>query len=582
MKKGYSQPRNTARDQADFHDLAFAAERVKRPILGAIPAPISTYEEGELKGQEKINPHVTRLYLGKRWVLRKGWKPRLENEYMDVFHIKPIYYLHIDGSWRPMSEVASHVGNHKLYLKEDWDENMDLRFMAWLMRRMELFGKKGAVYVPSPSWMRPVKSHIGLSRTTQKEMMQVSFSTSTFYPDPHPETTSMDGNIGNDGGYGSNWAGLRAVTNADSFSYPIINDSGTTLAMLNVNTASDGNLRRIWALFDTSALGSTANISDGVLSMYATAKNDANSISMVLVQSSPASNTGLIGDDFDTCGSLNTPTEGASRKTLASHSTSAYNDFTLNTDGKSWIAKTGVTKLGLRGSLDVDNGSGSNNQVTYSSADQGSTTQDPKLVVTYTSATQYDQTISATVAMAASMLTPKTIVQAVSASVAGSASISMIKDFVRTLDAGATATASVLKGLAQTLGATVEVTASMTAERVYLVAMTALTSATATIDKTVAYVRTLGATATATASMARQIATSVAMTAETTITATIELVREIVMTATVTTAATMTTMIGKTLDAGVSILAKISAPFWRTKYPAHGDEDDYEIKYPHD
>jgi len=198
------------------------------------------------------------------------------------------------------------------------------------------------------------------------------------------------------------------------------------------------------------------------------------------------------------------------------------------------------------------------------------------------SAIQHDQNIDASTSVSASILTPKTIVQTITGSAGVVASVSMIKDFMRTLDAGATATATVLKGLTMDLTASVTSTADMVVTRVFLLTLEALTSATATMDKAMAYARTLEATATATASMARQIATSVAMTAETTVTATIDLVREIVMTATVATEATITTLIGKTLDATVSIVAKISAPFWRTKYPAHGDEDDYEIKYPHE
>lgn len=196
--------------------------------------------------------------------------------------------------------------------------------------------------------------------------------------------------------------------------------------------------------------------------------------------------------------------------------------------------------------------------------------------------TEYTQSVDATTSVSASMLTPKTIVQTVSAAVSGSASVSMIKDFVRTLEATATATASVLKGLAMSLEATVTVTATTLAERVYLVTMDVLTSATASLTKTVGYVRTLSAGATATASIAKQLALSAVLDAAVSITATIAATREVVMNAAVATTVTITTAIGKTLTASVSILAKISAPFWRTKYPAHGDGEDYEIKYPHD
>lgn len=194
----------------------------------------------------------------------------------------------------------------------------------------------------------------------------------------------------------------------------------------------------------------------------------------------------------------------------------------------------------------------------------------------------YNQSVDATTSVSASMLTPKTIVQTLTGGAGVAASVSIIKDFVRTLDAATTATASVLKEMALTLSAGASVAADMTAQRVFLVAMNALTSATASLTKTVGYARTLTAEVSATASLAKQLTLSVALSASATVAATIDVVREIVLTATVTTAATMTTAIGKTLTATVSIVAKITAPFWRTKYPAHGDGEDYEIKYPHE
>lgn len=196
--------------------------------------------------------------------------------------------------------------------------------------------------------------------------------------------------------------------------------------------------------------------------------------------------------------------------------------------------------------------------------------------------TTYNQDVFATTTLAASMLTPKTILQALTASTTGTASIAMIKNFVRTLSATATATASVLKGLSQALTATTTITTSIEASRAYLQALTATLMATASLTKVNVWARTLSAAVTGTATIAKIVSANIAMTATATITATVEATRGVLMTAAVATTAIITTAIGKTLVASVSILAKVSAPFWRTKYPAHGDGEDYEIKYPHE
>ena len=94
--------------KVDWNDLEFVSKRFGAPIFG-MPCPII---------KNKINPHVT------NFLMRNG-------QSISVFHIKPIYYLHHNGQWRPMEEIAYSFGNYHLNLKKDWEEKMDLRIKTF-------------------------------------------------------------------------------------------------------------------------------------------------------------------------------------------------------------------------------------------------------------------------------------------------------------------------------------------------------------------------------------------------------------------------------------------------------------------
>lgn len=159
------------------------------------------------------------------------------------------------------------------------------------------------------------------------------------------------------------------------------NDQGTDPAVLGDRVGNSWYVGRAFFPFDTSSLGGSAEIQSATFSVYVTDVYNADSVSTRLVQTTQASPTSLSADDFDQCGSLNNPTAGASDKAHSSISTSAYNDWSLNSTGLSWINKTGYTKLGLRVSTDYLNQTptGSNSlNIHYSEG-----ANDPKLVVTF-------------------------------------------------------------------------------------------------------------------------------------------------------------------------------------------------------
>ena len=344
----------------DLNDLKFISERFGMPISGT-PAPISIYKDGIFKGKEGINPHQTNFLYPDRKIVA-------------VFHVKPIYYLHQNGQWRPMGEIASGFGNRWINLRKDWDKKCDLRYIRWLMKRMELI--KGNVNYPFPTKLLPIR-----------EGQEIMFaSPETFYPDPNVETTTVDGLVYHENLAGLAWADIRTATGNNA-----IDD---TDANIFSGLRGDGNtdkwdrLLRAIFLFDTSPLPDTATISSAVLSLkgLGSVNPGGTSPSINIYVSNPAADTSLTGTDFATTGT----TAFATAIAFASWSDAGYNDFTLNASGIANISKTIVSKFSaVNANYDVAGSApawSSGNQDTINGyyAETAGTTSDPKLVVTYT------------------------------------------------------------------------------------------------------------------------------------------------------------------------------------------------------
>lgn len=213
--------------------------------------------------------------------------------------------------------------------------------------------------------------------------------TLTAYPDPDPETASSDGRMWHTYGVGNGvaWAtmiaaaGTNAQDNSTTLDIRLISDSGSNTWYF---------LQRSIMGFNTSALGATATISAAITSLLGNAKDDGFAVDLNigsnLYSASPASATAVTAGDFDSIGSI----AYSANILYAAWSTSAYNDYVFNADGITAVAKTGVTQLGFRDPVyDVAASAPpwEASQTAYiwaQSADTTGTTQDPKLVVTYT------------------------------------------------------------------------------------------------------------------------------------------------------------------------------------------------------
>lgn len=223
--------------------------------------------------------------------------------------------------------------------------------------------------------------------------LNFGLTTSTFYPDANPETSSVDGQVFRNA-VDESLATIRAGAgvgfddNVDSLQAPMLQASTTS--------GQYQSLIRAVFLFDTSTLPDTDTISSATLSVYVTATTDtlsgsasANSV-MVAVASTPASNTALAASDYGNVGSVDFG-RSAQQDAL---STNAYNAITLNASGIANISKTGVSGFALRYGWDFDNtttgltwASNASQRITINHAETADTTTDPKLVVVHAAPT---------------------------------------------------------------------------------------------------------------------------------------------------------------------------------------------------
>lgn len=212
-------------------------------------------------------------------------------------------------------------------------------------------------------------------------------ATLTVYPDADPESTSVDGFAARIV-TSESWATIKAGagTQADDTSANFLNAGFSAAATTNRWAA----LYRSFLLFDTSALGSGAIITGATLSLYIRAKLDqaSNAPTSDIYTSTPASNTAIVAADFTQAGS--TSQTGAA-KAYAAHTVGAYNDFVFNATGLGNISPTGVSKFAWReAKFDVGSSTPTWGSATTSGifsaqyAESAGTTQDPKLVITYT------------------------------------------------------------------------------------------------------------------------------------------------------------------------------------------------------
>lgn len=212
--------------------------------------------------------------------------------------------------------------------------------------------------------------------------------TDNFYPDAHPETTTVDGYV-----YNHLVSPYTTFDNIRNVEYITTPSPSSTSIMLYLRKAGSGDvydsLSRGIVCFDTSSIPDDATIVSATLGLYFNYVYDGLLRSVGITTCTTDSDTTIIGDDYDITN------YGADRlatdKTVSSLSTSSYTDFTLNATGLAAISLSGVTKLSVRFDSDIDNtaptgfDSISTSTLVYFSSSEGN--YKPRLTVTYSSAT---------------------------------------------------------------------------------------------------------------------------------------------------------------------------------------------------
>jgi hypothetical protein len=185
----------------------------------------------------------------------------------------------------------------------------------------------------------------------------------TIYPDAHPEVSSVDGYLQNsqvstvsaNAAFNAAHSAVNATVASDNSVAFYLQTSMTYNAVLRQWTCS---IRRTILLFDTSVLGASAIINSAQLNVYVSSSVDADGLYASLVSSNPAANTALATGDYyyiTRFGSVKFATDIS-----LSASPPGFNAiFTLNASGLAAINKTGISKFGLRTSLDVAADAGS-------------------------------------------------------------------------------------------------------------------------------------------------------------------------------------------------------------------------------
>ena len=213
--------------------------------------------------------------------------------------------------------------------------------------------------------------------------LNFGFDTLTAYPDAGSGGTTVDGVVSRDG-VDEGWATIVAGVGTTVAKTDTLGKFAGLYASATENQFSA--LNRSAFTFDTSSINGNAVISAAALSLYG---NDHKYVglgepSLLVTDALIAANNDLAASDFGNIYVLNSYGIIAN----ASWSTSAYNEISLNTSS---ITKASITKLGTALSFENDRTNYGGNWIPLGEADfygyfadQAGTTNDPKLVVTYT------------------------------------------------------------------------------------------------------------------------------------------------------------------------------------------------------
>ena len=154
-------------------------------------------------------------------------------------------------------------------------------------------------------------------------------------------------------------------------------------------------LQRAFIPINTSGIDDDAVIKSAVLNIYAVAAskmdeiNDSYSYIAVVGETSQASTSEITWNDYDKCGSIDSPTVLSSNIDLTDITEGQYLQIPLNEAGIGLVNKTGYTMLGIRGGHDIEDvytgvaeGHSANSEIVFYGSNYTGTDKDPYLEIT--------------------------------------------------------------------------------------------------------------------------------------------------------------------------------------------------------
>lgn len=206
----------------------------------------------------------------------------------------------------------------------------------------------------------------------------------------HPTSYYAGAGDGTIDGEDATWSTIHNAT-AGASAYP----TADVKYILTGKYSGNYNIRRGFFPVDTSGIDDGATITDAVMKVYIdstlTGDNDGDDWVNVIGQTSQAATNTLGTGDFDQCGAIDNPTEGATRIDISGIS-AGYSSWTLNATGIGWINKTGVSLFGIREGHDCINSAYAGSDDNWSGilarfSEDTAGTKDPYLDVTVSAGT---------------------------------------------------------------------------------------------------------------------------------------------------------------------------------------------------
>lgn len=219
--------------------------------------------------------------------------------------------------------------------------------------------------------------------TMKRPTWNMGFDTLTQYPGSVASGNPCDGTAIRDGTIDETFATIvgGAGVSVDKTNIMVGHRSSSTTNQFQM-------LFRGVFCFDTASLTGAAVISAATLSLYGSGKTtDLGAFTVHVVTSAPTDTDDLVAADYAKA-KYGTTVFGSVAS--GDYDTAGYNAMPLNASGLSAISLTSITKLGARTAWDIDESFGGTwgsvkiSRIVAKVADTAGTTEDPKLVITYT------------------------------------------------------------------------------------------------------------------------------------------------------------------------------------------------------